>query len=1097
MKNTIFLLLILFCMTAIYPQLIEVCLSGDKQFTDLQEALDFATNNSTIRVYPGTYIGPFTMNRNINLTLESLYATEADSTYVHNTKLTAPYPEWILSFYPSNPSPRTITVNGFSISNDLGNTFHGVPDDYCIGLRIRNIHANIKNNIFANHFAGTGSVVNVAGSPNAPRTVYFENNQIYDNVSWIDGAGLRITEGINAFFSEENRNSIYNNICPIGKDIFIHSLHNDLIIYLDKGSRIITEPDGNYVWHNKAMYDPYVTIDILQETLPPFINHDIFVAPWGNDNNSGLNPAEPLRSLYLASTIIASDSLNPKAIRLAPGIYTPLEGEMPTFFLPDWTKLIGAGIDDTIFENYHGYLVMYQAPRADIVIRDFSIINNYNPYSIIYGEARKAIIENIKIINYNGTSAILQVCSTTLNILPGRNNSNLHVKNVIIKNSDSRTIFTSLINSVNLENVLIDNMQGNSWIELWISSNPNIIVNNVSFTNSSSTYSSHIFRSQHNSNRVPNFEGSAIFNNVLIANNHAYDITGWNNSGTVNIYRFFGETVLNNWTIANNKGPGNVAALLLGGTDSTINNMILYNPELTNELHIASIDHTNQVSINNSLIYGNRISVQGDQPAPILNNVVFDSPAFLGHVDSNLTPDMWEYYYLSSSSPAIDAGIDVSEMMDLDIDLAGNPRVYGSAIDMGVFEFQGVKADFTAEPLSGHAPLTVQFTDLSTGGAYAWEWEFVKNGEWRMENERNPLIVFDEEGVYTVTLTINDGADSITKEDFITVFPREINVDFMAEPREGYAPLEVKFTCLSEVVMENGEWRMENGFPPPTPPINVGGVPNDIRVIHTWEWDFDGDGIIDSTEQNPVFVYAEEGTYSVKLTITVGSIFDSNPSPPISEIASGRLLRGENSSGKPRNDDGGSLTMTTGGANEGSKYTITKPDFIVVGPVSVNNETILPFAGHNLQNYPNPVNMSINPNVLISFDLPVVSSFNHHSSEIVSDRLLREENSSGKPRNDDGGSLATTMKEANDPIIEIYNIRGQKIRTMRTGMSFYDLAVIAGLAQENLNLIPTRNFSVIWDLCDENRRQVSSGVYFYRAVVDGEVIGTNRMVVVR
>ncbi|MCL2065813.1 MAG: PKD domain-containing protein, partial [Candidatus Cloacimonetes bacterium] len=1008
MKKILILLLILICTTAVYPQLIEVCLSGDKQFTDLQEALDFATNNSTIRVYPGTYIGPFTMNRNINLTLESLYATEADTTHIHTTKLTAPYPEYIITFSPTNPSPLTITLNGFSISNDLGDTYQGVPNVYCIGLRIRNIHANIKNNIFTNHFGGLGNAVNLTGPISFPRTVYLENNQIYNNVSWISGAGLSIGEGINAVFSQENRNSIFNNIAAMGKDISLSRITQDLTIYLDKGSRIISKPDGNYVWHNRSIYAHDVTIEILQETLPPFINHDIFVASWGDDSNSGLNPSEPLRSLYFASTIIASDSLNPKAIRLASGTYTPIDGKMPRFFLPDWTKLIGAGIDETIIDVYDS-LIIYSSPNAEIEIRDLSIIKNQNSffdYTVVYGEARKAVISNIKLINHPVRYVFSQSCFTELASTHGNNNRSLYLNNIIILNSSGHPIWTERINNINIKNVLINNIKGNgSGIGLTVDFNPRLILNNVSYTSGFNDYSSIIFHSRHNSNRVLNFEGSAVFNNVLIANNNAYDVTGFLNNGTVNIYRFFGETVLNNWTIANNRGPGNVAALVLGGTDSTINNMILYNPELTNELHIASIDHTNQVTINNSLIYGNRISVQGDQPAPILNNVVFDSPAFLGHVDSSLTPDMWEYYYLSSSSPAIDAGIDVSEMMDLDIDLAGNPRVYGSAIDMGVFEFQGVKADFTAEPLAGHAPLTVQFTDLSTGAAYAWEWEFVKNGKWSMENERNPLIVFDEEGVYTVTLTINDGADSITKEDFITVFPREINVDFMAEPREGYAPLEVQFTCLSEVVMENGGWRMENGewkMENGEWKMEVAEI-DDIRIIHTWEWDFDGDGIIDSTEQNPVFVYTEEGTYSVTLTITVWSIFDSNPSHPISEIVSGRLLQGENSSGKPRNDDGGSLTMTTGGANEGSKYTITKPDFIVVGPVSENDETILPFAGHNLQNYPNPVNMSINPNVLISFDLPIVSNTSHQST-------------THKPIGDwhyGSGEI--------DPIIEIYN----------------------------------------------------------------------------
>ena len=35
-----------------------------------------------------------------------------------------------------------------------------------------------------------------------------------------------------------------------------------------------------------------------------------------------------------------------------------------------------------------------------------------------------------------------------------------------------------------------------------------------------------------------------------------------------------------------------------------------------------------------------------------------------------------------------------------------------------------------------------------------------------------------------------------------------------------------------------------------------------------WEWDFQNDGTVDSTEQNPTFTYTTVGTYSVKLTVT-------------------------------------------------------------------------------------------------------------------------------------------------------------------------------------------------------------------------------------
>ncbi|MCL2064675.1 MAG: hypothetical protein FWG98_09955, partial [Candidatus Cloacimonetes bacterium] len=69
---------------------------------------------------------------------------------------------------------------------------------------------------------------------------------------------------------------------------------------------------------------------------------------------------------------------------------------------------------------------------------------------------------------------------------------------------------------------------------------------------------------------------------------------------------------------------------------------------------------------------------------------------------------------------------------------------------------------------------------------------------------------------------------------------------------------------------------------------------------------------------------------------------------------------------------------------------------------------------------------------------------------------------------------------------EIYNIRGQKVKTLRTGF-----------AQEGSDFTNAHSYNVTWNMRDENNRPVGAGVYFYRAVVDGEVIGTNRMVLIK
>jgi PKD repeat protein len=77
-------------------------------------------------------------------------------------------------------------------------------------------------------------------------------------------------------------------------------------------------------------------------------------------------------------------------------------------------------------------------------------------------------------------------------------------------------------------------------------------------------------------------------------------------------------------------------------------------------------------------------------------------------------------------------------------------------------------AEFTATPTSGDAPLTVVFTDLSSGVIDSWEWNF---GDGLTSTDQNPSHQYNSAGTYTVSLTVSgsDGDDTETKTDFITV----------------------------------------------------------------------------------------------------------------------------------------------------------------------------------------------------------------------------------------------------------------------------------------------------------------------------------------
>ncbi len=77
-------------------------------------------------------------------------------------------------------------------------------------------------------------------------------------------------------------------------------------------------------------------------------------------------------------------------------------------------------------------------------------------------------------------------------------------------------------------------------------------------------------------------------------------------------------------------------------------------------------------------------------------------------------------------------------------------------------------ANFSATPTSGQAPLTVQFTDLSTENPTSWNWDF---GDGGISTAQNPSYEYISAGAYTVSLTAANayGSDTKTKVGYINV----------------------------------------------------------------------------------------------------------------------------------------------------------------------------------------------------------------------------------------------------------------------------------------------------------------------------------------
>ena len=153
-------------------------------------------------------------------------------------------------------------------------------------------------------------------------------------------------------------------------------------------------------------------------------------------------------------------------------------------------------------------------------------------------------------------------------------------------------------------------------------------------------------------------------------------------------------------------------------------------------------------------------------------------------------------------------------------------------------QVSGVTPNFTTDVVRGQIPLTVQFTDASAGEPTSWQWDFDNDGDVDATTQ-NPTYTFTTPGVFSVRLVAaNANANgTITRTDLITAVTT-LTPDFTVSATSGVAPLTVTFTDAS------------------------------TQSPTAWAWDFENDGTVDATTQNPSHTYTTPGTYTVSMTAT-------------------------------------------------------------------------------------------------------------------------------------------------------------------------------------------------------------------------------------
>jgi PKD repeat protein len=396
-----------------------------------------------------------------------------------------------------------------------------------------------------------------------------------------------------------------------------------------------------------------------------------------------------------------------------------------------------------------------------------------------------------------------------------------------------------------------------------------------------------------------------------------------------------------------------------------------------------------------------------------------------------------------------------------DIGKMGTGRVNANAaVNAGAPPVAPV-AQFVGAPLSGNAPLTVNFTDQSTNGPTSWSWDF---GDLGTSTSQNPSHVYSSAGTYTVTLTATNsaGSDAEVKTGYITVNtpPPASCDDFNDNNITNWGNSTGTWSAASGIVTGNSntvDARRTSPFGAFTSlsiqcdvRMNTGRNQRNARIIFSYV-DANNYRFVEADDLNNRWRIYERvgGTNTVRLTVNatvatatwytvvVNQTSTGSASFKVNGTSMGSYNFGTAPSGQVgigftrsnSNWDNFCVGSTSGTFQIGGGEIVSSPD--LVAPVDA---VVLPNEFSLKQNYPNP----FNPTTEIAFTLGSTGRVN----------------------------------------LSIYNVLGERVVTL------VDDVRSAG------------EHRITWDSRSSSGSKVSSGVYFYRLEAYG-ITETKKMILMK
>lgn len=226
-------------------------------------------------------------------------------------------------------------------------------------------------------------------------TINLANVTISGNETANKGGGIYLTDSSIVRFDPQHLCNIYLNKAGIGKDLF--SEHCPLTeVYLDTftvahASNYFAAPINSFSFN-------------IQFGKIAQVQKNLFVSPNGDDGNEGTSPEHPLKTIDMALTKITADSLRPRIINLAEGIYSiTSNNEFFPLNCRSYVNIIGANYEKTILDAAGNCRVVNCFNTNNSGIQSVTIQNGYSLNGAgVNITCSNPIFSNVCIINNTG-----------------------------------------------------------------------------------------------------------------------------------------------------------------------------------------------------------------------------------------------------------------------------------------------------------------------------------------------------------------------------------------------------------------------------------------------------------------------------------------------------------------------------------------------------------------------------------------------------------------------------------------------------------------------------------------------------------------------